>query len=103
MDGTVLHYYAGGNTAKGYFSLYESALKDLNRVFLLQGGLRADKSSFMQEIGETLRTDGHSIEYLHCALNNEWIEGIIVPGAGVGIIDDAVPYIRKLQQVKTCK
>lgn len=95
MIGKVLHYYAGGNTAKGYFSLYESAVKDLNRVFLLQGGLRSDKSAFMHTLGETLRKEGHSIEYLHCASNNEWIEGVIFPGAGVGIIDDTVPEIRK--------
>ncbi|MDM5335900.1 hypothetical protein QUF84_01160 [Fictibacillus enclensis] len=93
MSGSVLHYYAGGNTAKGYISLYHSALRGLNRVFLLQGGLRSDKSAFMNTIGETLSAEGHTIEFLHCAYNNEWIEGLIVPDAGIGIIDDAVPDI----------
>ncbi|UZJ80971.1 PRK06851 family protein [Fictibacillus sp. KU28468] len=95
MGGKVLHYYAGGNTAKGYISLYDSALRGLNRVFLLQGGLRSDKSAFINKIGETLRAEGHTIEYLHCASNNDWTEGLIVPDAGVGIIDDAVPEILK--------
>ncbi|MGG1574162.1 hypothetical protein [Fictibacillus sp. NRS-1165] len=95
MRGNALHYFAGGNTAKGYVSLYDSALRGLNRVFLLQGGLRSDKSAFVNTIGETLRAEGHTIEYLHCASNNEWSEGLIVPDAGVAIIDDAVPDIRK--------
>ncbi|MDQ0859431.1 PRK06851 family protein [Bacillus sp. V2I10] len=95
MKGKAIHYYASGNTAKGYFSLYKFAVKELNRVFLLQGGSRACRSEYMKTISESLLSAGHSIEYLHCPSNNDWIEGFIVADAGIGIIDDEVPEIRK--------
>ncbi|UOK56271.1 hypothetical protein MGI18_14805 [Bacillus sp. OVS6] len=49
----------------------------------------------MKTISESLLSAGHSIEYLHCPSNNDWIEGFIVSDARIGIIDDAVPEIRK--------
>lgn len=94
MSGKALHYFAGGNTAKGYFSLYGSAFKDLSRVFMLKGGSRAYKSEYMKSISESFLAAGHSIEYLHCPSNNEWLDGFIIPSAGTGIIDDVVPDIR---------
>ncbi|MGG4489124.1 PRK06851 family protein [Metabacillus idriensis] len=101
MSGKVLHYFAGGNTAKGYFSLYESAVKDLSRVFLLQGGSRAFRSEYMKSISESFLSAGHSIEYLHCPSHNEWIDGFIIPKAGIGIFDHAVPDIRSYISVES--
>lgn len=94
MSGKALHYFAGGNTAKGYYSLYDSAFKNLSRVFMLKGGSRAYKSEYMKSISESFLAAGHSIEYLHCPSNNEWLDGFIIPKARTGIIDDAVPDIR---------
>ncbi|MFK4998820.1 hypothetical protein ACI2OX_20545 [Bacillus sp. N9] len=33
----ILRYFAGGNTAKGFYNLYDSNLTDLERVFILSG------------------------------------------------------------------
>lgn len=38
MDGTILNFFAGGNTAHGFSNLYESSLQGLTRLFVLKGG-----------------------------------------------------------------
>ncbi len=35
MSENILRYFAGGNTAKGFYSLYDSNLADIERVLLL--------------------------------------------------------------------
>ena len=38
VTGKALHYFAGGNTARGFFSLYDSNFAGLEKVFILKGG-----------------------------------------------------------------
>lgn len=49
MAGKVLNYYAGGNTARGFHSLFESNLQHLDRLFILKGGPGTGKSSIMKK------------------------------------------------------
>ncbi len=93
MSGNVRNYYAGGNTAKGFYSLYDSALNDLNRLFILKGGPGTGKSSLMKSVGERMLSKGIDIEYLHCASDNQSIDGVILPKYKVGIVDGTAPHI----------
>jgi ABC-type lipoprotein export system ATPase subunit len=54
MRGKILNYYAGGNTAKGFYNLYDSALEDLDKLFILKGGPGTGKSTLMKTIGELI-------------------------------------------------
>jgi tetratricopeptide (TPR) repeat protein len=93
MSGIVRHYYAGGNTATGFYSLYDSVLDGLNRLFILKGGPGTGKSSLMKDIGARFEEKGLEVEYLHCASDNQSIDGVILPQSGIGIVDGTAPHI----------
>lgn len=89
----IRNYYAGGNTAKGFQSLYESSLKGLNRIYILKGGPGTGKSSLMKSIGAIMVQKGFNIEYLHCSSDNNSIDGLIIPEIKIGIVDGTAPHI----------
>ncbi|WP_078546585.1 PRK06851 family protein [Litchfieldia alkalitelluris] len=93
MKGKIRNYYAGGNTAKGFYSLYDSALSGLERLFILKGGPGTGKSTLMKKIGENFVYKGIDIEFLHCASDNNSIDGVILPQYRIGIVDGTAPHI----------
>lgn len=91
--GKVLNYYAGGNTARGFYSFYESNLEGLARLFILKGGPGTGKSSLMKKLGKEWKEKGYDIEYLHCSSDNDSIDGMIIRSLGVGIVDGTAPHV----------
>lgn len=93
MAGRVLNYFAGGNTARGFYNLYESNLKRLDRLFILKGGPGTGKSSLMKEVGKQWLEQGYDIEFLHCSSDNQSIDGVIIPALKAGIVDGTSPHV----------
>lgn len=91
--GKVLNYYAGGNTARGFYSLYDSNLAGLSRLFILKGGPGTGKSFLMKKLGNEWQEKGYDLEYLHCSSDNDSIDGIIIRSLGVGIVDGTAPHV----------
>jgi hypothetical protein len=93
VTGKIRNYFAGGNTARGFHSLYESNLKGLERLFILKGGPGTGKSSLMKKIGRQWVERGFDIEFLHCSSDNDSIDGVLIPALKVGIVDGTAPHI----------
>ena len=93
MSGKIKNYYPGGNTVKGFFSLYDSNLQGLERLFILKGGPGTGKSSLMKKVGNEWIEKGFNIEFLHCSSDNNSIDGVIIPALKVGIVDGTAPHI----------
>jgi Cdc6-like AAA superfamily ATPase len=93
VAGKIKNYFAGGNTARGFHSLYDSNLKGLDRLFILKGGPGTGKSSLMKKIGYEWVEKGYDIELLHCSSDNNSIDGILIPALGVGIVDGTEPHV----------
>jgi hypothetical protein len=93
VAGKIRNYYAGGNTARGFHNLYQSNLDGLDRLFILKGGPGTGKSSMMKKIGEEWLGKGFDIELLHCSSDNNSIDGVIIRGLGVGIVDGTAPHV----------
>ncbi|MDP4088267.1 MAG: PRK06851 family protein [Bacillota bacterium] len=91
MPGKVLNYFAEGNTAKGFYSLYESNLQGLDRIYILKGGPGLGKSSLMKNIAREWREKGYDIEVLHCSRDNDSIDGIIIPKLKVAVVNGNEP------------
>lgn len=89
MKERILHYFAAGNTARGFHSLYESNLADLKKLFILNGGPGTGKSTLMSNIGQHFASQGYSMEYIHSAANHELLEGMIIQELAVGIIAES--------------
>ncbi|MBU8880978.1 PRK06851 family protein [Bacillus sp. FJAT-29790] len=93
MAGKIKNYFAGGNTARGFYSLYDSNLQGLERLFILKGGPGTGKSSLMKAIGSEWVDKGYDLEFLHCSSDNASIDGIIIPALKVGIVDGTAPHV----------
>lgn len=93
MAGRIRNYYAGGNTARGFYSLYNSNLQGLDRLFILKGGPGTGKSSLMKAIGKEWSERGYDIDLLHCSSDNQSIDGVIIPALKTGIVDGTHPHV----------
>lgn len=93
MAAKIINYYAGGNTARGFYSLYESSLQDLNKLFILKGGPGTGKSTLMKQIGTDFHEKGYDVEYLHCSSDNHSIDGVKIPALKAGIVDGTAPHV----------
>jgi len=93
VSGNIIKYFAGGNTARGFYSLFESNLAGLDRIFILKGGPGIGKSTLMREIGNQWSENGYDIEYLHCSSDPDSIDGVILPQLKVGIVDGTAPHV----------
>ncbi len=98
----VLRYFAGGNTARGFHSLYDTNLADLKKLFILKGKSTITKSTIISEIGESFGDKGFRLEYFHNALHPALPEGVIIREIGVGIVDGGYPrkIMPKLSQTE---
>ncbi|OME02573.1 hypothetical protein BSK54_09925 [Paenibacillus odorifer] len=95
MDGTILNFFAGGNTAHGFSNLYESSLQGLTRLFVLKGGPGTGKTRIIREIGDLLAQQGYEIWLIHTASDNDSLDGVVIPELKVGIIDGTAPRVIK--------
>lgn len=93
MSGKIQNYFAGGNTARGFYSLYDSSLQGLSRLFILKGGPGTGKSSLMKKIGNEWREKGYDVQFLHCSSDNKSIDGVLIPKLNAGIVDGTAPHV----------
>lgn len=92
MPGKVINYYAEGNTARGFYSLYESNMQGLDKVFILKGGPGTGKSTLMKSIAVEWLNKGYNVEILNCSRDNGSIDGIIIPALKVAIVNGNEPH-----------
>lgn len=86
-------YFACGNTAKGFCNLFSTNTQLLSKLFILKGGPGTGKSTLMNKIGKELEEYHINIEYIHCPSDPDSLDGVLVPGLGVGIVDGTFPHI----------
>ena len=90
---SIKNYYAGGNTNIGFYSLYDEALKGLDRLYIIKGGPGTGKSSFMRKIGQQMVEKGYDIEFLHCSSDNNSLDGLVIPKLKLGFVDGTAPHV----------
>ena len=92
-QGSVLHFFAEGNTARGSINLFESSLQDLNKLYILKGGPGTGKSSLIRSIGQMCIQRGYDGWQIHCARDHRSLDGWIIPALKLGIVDGTVPHV----------
>ncbi len=88
-------YFPGGNTAWGFYSLWDSNLNDLQRLIILKGGPGTGKSTLLSGIAREFTQKGVPAELLWCSSDAESLDGIIFRKIGVGIVDGTAPHVRE--------
>ena len=93
MSELIKHYFACGNTAKGFQNYFCSNLKNLEKIYILKGGPGTGKSSLMKKIGNAVIVKGVPVEYIHCSSDPNSLDGIIIRSIGIAIVDGTAPHI----------
>ncbi|WP_144460587.1 PRK06851 family protein [Siminovitchia fortis] len=91
MSGNVLHYFGGGNTAKGFSNLYDSNMRGLDRVFILSGKSSLEKKGLIHRLMDEWTGKNVSLEALHSPNDPDSLEGLIIRELGFGIVDGDFP------------
>lgn len=91
MNGRITNYYASGNTALGFVCRFDSSLQNIERLYILRNGLGTGKSDLLRRIGNRFVKQGYDIWFLHSATVNGAVNGLIVPQARLGILDETGP------------
>lgn len=87
------HYFACGNTAKGFQNMFESNLQGLKKIYILKGGPGTGKSTLMKKVGKIYVDKGYDVEYIHCSSDPDSLDGVIVREISVGIVDGTAPHV----------
>lgn len=92
---SVKHLFPGGNTPQGFFSYYDNIIsqKEAKRIFIIKGGPGVGKSSLMKKIANEMLQSGYDVEMLHCSSDPDSLDGVVIPGINVAIIDGTAPHI----------
>lgn len=93
MSDLIKHYFACGNTAKGFQNFFSSNLKNLDKVYILKGGPGTGKSSLMKKVGHLVTSKGIPVEYIHCSSDPQSLDGIIIRSIGTAIVDGTSPHV----------
>ncbi|HBQ64136.1 MAG TPA: hypothetical protein DD727_04275 [Clostridiales bacterium] len=89
------HMFAGCCTPDGFQSHFEHILpiKKAKRIFIIKGGPGTGKSSLMKRVARRMTDLGHKVEYIHCSSDPESLDGLVVPEAGIAMLDGTAPHV----------
>lgn len=90
-----LHYFAGGNTACGFYSCFEDILPraERKRMYYLKGGPGVGKSTLMRRVAEAAEKKGLAVTYYHCSSDPDSLDGISLPERGAALMDGTAPHV----------
>lgn len=88
------HYFAGNNTSKGFYNYFSFIFnpESAKRIYILKGGPGVGKSSFMRKIATKVQAENYSVDYIHCASDNESLDGIYIPERKIAFVDGTAPH-----------
>jgi len=89
------HYFAGGNTARGFTSCFDSIVPKAQqrRMFYIKGGPGVGKSTLMKRFAEAARMKGLETELFHCSSDPDSLDGVSIPSLGIGLMDGTAPHV----------
>lgn len=95
MNGTIRHMFLGGNTSKGFYSFYRYIIsqEEARRIICIKGGPGTGKSSLMKKVGQYFAEKGYDVEFHHCSSDNNSLDGIVIKGLNVAMVDGTSPHI----------
>lgn len=90
-----IHLFAGGNTARGFYSRFEDILPagQRRRMFYLKGGPGVGKSTMMRRVGEAAEKAGLRVEYFHCSSDPDSLDAVSLPERGAAMMDGTAPHV----------
>lgn len=89
----VKNYFAGGNTAYGFFPLFDNILQDGKKLIILKGGPGTGKSTILKHIRGLMLERGFDVECFYCSSDTFSLDGVALPALKVAVIDGTAPHM----------
>lgn len=90
----VRKFFAGGNTAYGFYSLFDNILEeDSKRLVILKGGPGTGKSTIFKSIGVEMLKKGFAVEYFYCSSDSASLDGVAIPALKAAVVDGTAPHV----------
>lgn len=88
----ITNFFAGANTAMGFYSHYNYLnLDSFTRVYILKGGPGAGKSTLIKNIAEIYKTE-YDVDMFNCSADVNSLDGVYIHGLNVSILDGTAPH-----------
>ena len=85
--------FLGGNTAEGFFSLYDGfCAGEEDFLWIIKGGPGCGKSSFMRTVGRAAEQAGLDVEYVLCSGDPDSLDGVYLTALHTGYVDGTAPH-----------
>lgn len=87
-------YFAASNSAEGFKSYYSNVFdpSEYSKIYVIKGGPGTGKSYFLKKAAEHAELCGFSVIYIYCSSDPNSLDGIIVEGAGIAMLDGTSPH-----------
>lgn len=99
MTASIINYYGGGNTARGFVNYYDSILQDVKDIYVIKNAPQVIKTSVIKSIAQAYLARAYEVEIINSYMGDEYVEGVIVPSCGVAFIDGNPIYGTKLESI----
>ena len=89
-----IQYFLGANAPGGFYSLYSELLppEEARAIYILKGGPGCGKSTLMGRVGKRMEEMGVETEYILCSGDPDSLDGLVLPGLRVAIVDGTAPH-----------
>lgn len=86
-------YFAGGNTAQGFISLFRYIPgSETKRLLIIKGGPGTGKSTLLKRLQAKALAAGLKTELFYCSSDPASLDGLSVPALGFAAVDGTAPH-----------
>lgn len=85
-------YFLASNSGRGFWSEYDSQLKDVDRVALIKGGSGTGKSTLLKKIAVSAKNKGYDVEIWHCSGDPKSVDGVYIKELKRAAVDATSPH-----------
>jgi energy-coupling factor transporter ATP-binding protein EcfA2 len=91
-------FFAGGNTAYGFYSLFDYIQESKKgKMVVLKGGPGTGKSTLMRNLGKRILEKGGDVEFFYCSSDSTSLDGVASPSFDFAVIDGTPPHAIDLE------
>ena len=82
----IIHYFGGGNTARGFIPFYKNIFCGIDKVYILKNGSNRYKTKVLEKLSNQYSIL-YNVEVINSGVDNAEIEAIKVPDLDIAIIN----------------
>jgi len=85
------HYFAGANTHKGFINYFDHVRA--KHTYILKGSPGCGKSTLLNTVARHFIGMGEDVEFIHCSQDPDSLDGIILKGRDIALVDGTAPHL----------